>query len=88
MRQGHADINNRNGFDWVRPARTHEEFDATNWNELAGAGLVAVAFWHTDAQWGATAGLTDAQWQDRRLVDLEFNASWPYGKRPAKGGAQ
>lgn len=81
MRSHHADRNNRNAFDWVKPTITHDQFDHTNWNDLASRGLEAVAFWLTDAQWGRNAGLTDRQWQDGRLIELEFNAKWPYGKR-------
>lgn len=82
FKSGPADLNNRNSFAWLRPGRTKAEFDAIDWRQLADAGLQGIAMWFTDAQWGHTAGITDVQWQDRRVIDSEFNAKWPTGKRP------
>lgn len=63
-----AGINNRNGFNWVHGNRTKEQFKSVDWQKLAEAGLVGVAAWVCDAQWGLDAGLTDAQWRDRVIL--------------------
>jgi hypothetical protein len=81
IKLGHADLNNRNGFDWVRPGRTHEQFLAADWRELAAAGLVGIAVWFSDAQWGLNAGVTDAQWCRRAIIEADFNSKWPTGHR-------
>jgi hypothetical protein len=61
LRLGHADLNNRNAFDWVRPTRTREEFRETDWRQIANLGLVGIAVWISDAQWGRDTGITDMQ---------------------------
>jgi hypothetical protein len=73
VKTGHAALNNRNGFDWIRPVRTREQFQETDWMDFAAHGLEAIAVWFSDAQWGMIAGITDNQWRDRRII--EFNQS-------------
>ena len=80
-RSCHADINNRNGFDFIRPCVTGNQFDAYDWTMLAEAGLEGIAFWITDAQLGAVDGITDKQWLNRRVIEKEFNAKRPTGRR-------
>lgn len=78
---GAAELNNRNGFNWIRPGKTNAQFNEIDWRELANAGLVAVAIWFCDAQWKFNAGITDAQWQNRAIVEADFNSNWPTGRR-------
>lgn len=78
-----ADLNNRNGFSYVRPCRTEAEYLATDWSGFARAGMEAVAFWITDAQFGHTAAITDHQWKLRSIVDEDFNRKFPTGRRAA-----
>lgn len=59
---------NRNALNWARPVRTNEQFMATDWSQIANAGLEGTAFWLSDAQWGANAGITDKQWQQRAII--------------------
>lgn len=61
---------NRNGFDWLLPCKTRDQFHAMQWNTLAASGLDGIAVWFSDAQWGKSAGITDTQWQDRHSIAL------------------
>lgn len=79
-----ASLNNRNGFAWMVPCSSVERFLAMDFRPLAEAGLVGIAVWITDAQWVMNAGITDVQWQRRALIDREFTASWPAGRRAAE----
>lgn len=81
MKLGHADLNNRNGFNWVRPVQEEKDFINKNWSELANVGLEGIAIWFTDAQWGADAAVTDVQWQKRAIIEADFNSKWPTGRR-------
>ncbi|OQB31526.1 MAG: hypothetical protein BWY09_02919 [Candidatus Hydrogenedentes bacterium ADurb.Bin179] len=81
IKLGHADLNNRNAFSWVRPRRTKDQFTSMDWTKLANAGLVGVAAWFCDAQWKLNSALTDAQWQARAIIEAEFNSQWPTGRR-------
>ena len=87
IKQHHADLYNRNAFDWVRPVQTREQFEATDWRPLSNLGLSGMAFWITDAQWGKNAGITDAQWMNRAIIEAEFNRNLTHGRRE-KGGAK
>ena len=79
-----AEVNNRNAFNWMKPVVSREKFETMDWTKLANAGLEALAVWITDAQWGESAAITDHQWADRRVIELDFNAKWPTGRRDAK----
>ena len=68
VRMHPAEINNRNGFNWVRWLRTKEEFQAMDWKRYQALGLEAVAVWITDAQWAADAAITDTQWRNRKAI--------------------
>lgn len=81
IRIGHAELNNRNAFNWVRPVRTNEQFNTTDWTKLANAGLVGIGVWLCDAQWGKNSGITDVQWQNRAIIEADFNSKWPTGHR-------
>ena len=63
-----ASRNNRNGFDYALPSRTREQFAAFDWSALEASGLVALAFWISDAQWGHSAPITTHQWNNRKAV--------------------
>lgn len=78
---GHAELNNRDGLDWLRPMKTREDFKSFDWAALANLGLNGVAFWFTDAQWGRSSGITGKQWRERAIVEAKFNAQWPNGRR-------
>lgn len=78
-----ADLNNRNAFVWMRPCRTEAEYLATDWSALAKAGLEGIAMWITDAQWGHNSNVTDHQWTHRSIIEAQFNAQWPTGRRAA-----
>lgn len=82
IRMHHADLNNVNGFDWVRPSILKPQFLETDWRELERLGLDAVAVWYTDAQHGADAPITRSQWRERAFIEQEFNEKWPNGIRP------
>jgi len=69
MRSTPAQLNNRNAFNFIRPCRTHEEFLALDVKRLASLGMVGIAFWITDAQWGKNAPITDKQWEERRVIE-------------------
>ncbi|MGD1088714.1 MAG: hypothetical protein ABR955_08310 [Verrucomicrobiota bacterium] len=81
MKIGHAEINNRNGFNWIRPVQTVADFNSKDWRQLADAGLVGLAIWFCDAQWGKNAAITDVQWQNRALIESQFNSKFPSGRR-------
>lgn len=68
-KENHAQLNNRNGFNWVRPCKSAHDFKAIDWKALAAAGLDGVAMWITDAQWGSNAAVTDRQWQARIPIE-------------------
>jgi hypothetical protein len=68
-KMGHAEMNNRNGFDWVIPCRTESEFNSMDWVPFASRGLMAVAMWITDAQWKDSLAVTDTQWENRKFID-------------------
>lgn len=81
IKLGHAELNNRNGFDWVRPGITKEQFDQQDWTKLADTGLEAIAIWFCDAQWKNGSSLTNTQWKNRAIIQSDFNAKWPTGRR-------
>lgn len=68
IKLGHADINNRNAFDWILPNKTKDQFTAMDWTKLSDAGLNGIAAWFCDVQWKYNSALTDAQWQARTLI--------------------
>jgi len=78
--QGHASLNNRDGFDWIRPLKTQDQFEATDWTRYSFKGLEGIAVWFTDAQWETQTGLTAAQWNNRSIIEDEFNKICPTGK--------
>lgn len=76
-----AQVNNRMAFNWVRPVRTNDQFNATDWLSLANAGLIGIAIWICDAQWKVGGDITDRQWQNRAIIEADFNRQWPTGRR-------
>ena len=76
-----SDVNNRNGFDWVKPGAMAGALDEMNFSAVSKLGLVGLAVWFCDAQWGQSSAVTDAQWQDRRIIEADFNSKFPKGKR-------
>ena len=65
-RQHHAQVNNRNGCDWIKPCGPLTLKDAKPlFARLASAGFVGVAFQWLDIQWKHTSGLTELQWKER-----------------------
>lgn len=69
FRQNHAQINNRNGFDWVRPVCEKSFFDKLDTKKLSDLGLTGVAMWLSDAQWGKNSAITDKQWISRKFIE-------------------
>ena len=65
----HGEINNRNGFNWLRPSQTESDFQTADWKRLASHGLQATAVWFSDAQWGKMSGITEKQWLNRVWID-------------------
>lgn len=65
----HAQVNNRNGFDYVLPGRKEEYLEDFIWrDELSKHGMRGIAVWITDAQWGRSEGITNRQWERRRVI--------------------
>lgn len=68
MKQSSAQLNNRNGFNYVLPfgVKRIESFD---FNSLKNKGFEGLAIYFTDAQWKYNAGITDKQWQGRIVIE-------------------
>lgn len=76
-----GELSNRNGFNFIVPVVTRDQFESMDFRSLADAGFDGIAIWFTDAQWGHNSEITDAQWQNRAIIEREFCSRFPNGSR-------
>lgn len=69
-----GDVNNRLGASWVKPCASKNLCEQKNLLEsLKGRGMIGIATWISDAQWGKNLPETDVQWQRRIDLSLAVN---------------
>ncbi len=65
MKINHFCMNNRNGFDYIKPVVNKNDFA----EKCLGLPVNGIAVWFSDAQWAKNNSVTDKQWQNRIILE-------------------